>query len=148
MTNAKLLYHCDDRTGEAATWLPSLNCLLWVDIDNGILHQYDASRRTVKNHTFPEMITSIIPWKGHDEEIILAMKNRFIVYHLEKRTYRTLVELTTLHPLWRTNDCKASPAGRIWCGVMHMTEHNGIAVFFVWAMFFVLEPYFKNKAIQ
>lgn len=125
MINANLLYHCYDQTGEAATWLSSLNCLLWVDIDNGILHQYNAGDQSVTDHTFPEMITSILPWKGHDKEIILAMKNRFIAYHLDKKVYRTLVELDCLHPQWRTNDCKASPAGRIWCGVMHTSEHNG-----------------------
>lgn len=125
MTNANLLYHCNDRTGEAATWLPSLNSLFWVDIDNGILHQYNADNQSVEDHAFPEMITSIIPWEGHGKELILAMKNRFIAYHLEKKTYRTLVELTGLHPQWRTNDCKASPAGRIWCGIMHLSEHNG-----------------------
>lgn len=125
MTNAHLLYHCNDRTGEAATWLPGLNSLFWVDIDNGILHQYNAGDRSVEDHTFPEMITSIIPWEGHDKELILAMKNRFVAFHLEKKTYRTLVELTGLHPQWRTNDCKASPDGRIWGGIMHLSEHNG-----------------------
>lgn len=125
MISTKLLYRCYDQTGEAATWLPDLYCLLWVDIDNGILHQYHAGDQSVKDHTFPEVITSIIPWKGHKEEVILAMKNRFIAYHLKQRTYQTVVELTGLRPQWRTNDCKASPAGRIWCGVMHTSEHSG-----------------------
>ena len=35
--NATLLHRCYNRTGEAATWMPGLECLLWVDIDNGIL---------------------------------------------------------------------------------------------------------------
>lgn len=125
MTNTRLFYRCYDQTGEAATWLPNLNCLLWVDIDNGILHQYNADDQSVKDHTFPEIITSIIPWKGHDLEVILAMKNRFIAYHLEKRTYQTIVEFSGLHPKWRTNDCKSSPTGQLWCGVMHTSEHNG-----------------------
>lgn len=44
---------------------------------------------------------------------------------MEKKTYKTLIEFPCLHPQWRTNDCKASPEGRIWCGVMHCSEHNG-----------------------
>ena len=32
--NATLLHRCYNRTGEAATWMPGLECLLWVDIDN------------------------------------------------------------------------------------------------------------------
>ena len=123
--NATLLHRCYNRTGEAATWMPGLECLLWVDIDNGILYQYTPDEGTVKEHTFPEMITSVIPWKGHGDEVLLAMKNRFIAYDLEKKTYKTLIEFPCLHPQWRTNDCKASPEGRIWCGVMHCSEHNG-----------------------
>ena len=123
--NATLLHRCYNRTGEAATWMPGLECLLWVDIDNGILYQYTPDEGTVKEHTFPEMITSVIPWKGHGDEVLLAMKNRFIAYDLEKKTYKTLIEFPCLHPQWRTNDCKASPEGRIWCGVMHCSEHTG-----------------------
>ncbi|GKH12117.1 MULTISPECIES: SMP-30/gluconolactonase/LRE family protein [Bacteroides] len=122
---AKLLYRCQDMTGEAITWLPDSKTLLWVDIDNGILHQYSQENKGVEEHKFPEMITSIIPWKGHMYEIILAMKNRLITYHLLERRYRVLLELSSLHPWLRTNDCKASPEGRMWCGIMHLSEHAG-----------------------
>lgn len=121
---ASLLHHCTDQTGEAATWLPSSGLLLWVDIDNGILHSYDPKRRLFSDHGFPELITSILPWKNHPSEIILTMKNRLIAYHLERKTFSTLAELPLLHPMLRTNDCKASPEGRLWCGVMHLNEHN------------------------
>lgn len=122
---AHLFHPCSDQTGEAATWLPHQNLLLWVDIDNGILHQYDANRSAFTDFRLPEVITSIIPWQDHDREVILAMKNRLVRFDLDSQRYCTLVELTGLHPKWRTNDCKASPAGRIWCGVMHCTEHSG-----------------------
>ena len=120
---ASLLYRCYDKTGEAVTWLPDSETLLWVDIDNGILHQYDVENEGGSDHASPEMITSVIPWKGDGQEVILAMKNRLVVYHLEQKRYRTLLDFTSLHPQLRTNDCKASPEGRMWCGVMHLTEH-------------------------
>lgn len=124
MMKASLLYHCTDQTGEAATWLPEDGILLWVDIDRGILHQYSPADRTVEDHTFPDMVSAIIPWKGHEQEVILAMKNRFIAYDFKQKTFRTVLELPCLHPQLRTNDCKASPEGRIWCGVMHMSKHQ------------------------
>ena len=127
MIESKLLYRCADQTGEASTWFPALASFLWVDIDNGILHQYDTCSARVTDHYFPEVITSIIPWKGHEKEVILTMKNRCIAYDLVQKTWKTLVDMTTLRPQFRTNDCKASPEGRIWCGVMHMKEHNGNA---------------------
>lgn len=127
MIESKLLYRCYDQTGEASTWFPSLDSFLWVDIDNGIMHQYNVNEKKVTDHFFPEVVTSIIPWKGHDEEVILTMKNRCIAYHIVNKTWLTLVDFTTLSPMFRTNDCKASPEGRIWCGIMHMKEHNGNA---------------------
>lgn len=120
---AELLYRCHDTTGEAVTWIPGLKALLWVDIDNGLLHQYNPENKRVKDHEFPEMITSVIPWKGHEQEVILTMKNRLIAYHLLEKKYQVLLELTNLHPQLRTNDCKASPEGRLWCGIMHLAGH-------------------------
>lgn len=122
---ATLLYQCSDQTGEAATWLQDSGIFLWVDIDNGILHQYHTDSKKVKNHVFPEMISAVIPWKGHRDEVIVAMKNRFVVYHLVNETFTTLIELPKLHPQLRINDCKASPDGRLWCGVMHTAGQSG-----------------------
>ena len=130
MIESKLLYHCYDQTGEASTWFPSMDSFLWVDIDNGVLHQYNVKNEQTSNHYFPEMITSIIPWKDHEKEVILTMKNRLITYHLEDKTWNTLIDLKSLRPQFRTNDCKASPDGRIWCGVMHMKEHKANASLF------------------
>lgn len=147
MANTNLLYQCYDQTGEAATWLPDLKRLLWVDIDNGLLHQYDPVHRSVHDHAFHEMITSIIPWKGHDKEVILAMKNRLVAYHLDQETFRTLLECTCLHPQWRTNDCKASPEGRIWCGMMHSEQHNGNGCLYRVNNDLSLVPVLKHQSI-
>ena len=62
---ANLLYRCYDTIGEAVTWLPDMKTLLWVDIDSGILHQYNLESQKMEEHQFPEMITAVIPWKGH-----------------------------------------------------------------------------------
>lgn len=121
---ATLLHRCTDQTGEAATWLSGPGLLLWVDIDNGFLHSYHPESGTVIEQAFPELITSIIPCKGNEAEVILVLKNRLISYHLTHKTFTTLVELTGLHPQWRTNDCKASPEGRLWLGVMHLSDHR------------------------
>lgn len=121
---ATLLHRCYDQTGEAATWLPEAGMFLWVDIDRGILHQYNPKDGSVKDHLFPEMISSIIPWRGNKEEIIVAMKNRLVAYHLTNGTFANLVDFPCFHPQLRMNDCKASPEGRLWCGVMHLSEHD------------------------
>lgn len=121
---ATLLHRCYDQTGEAATWLSGPELFLWVDIDNGILHTYHPESETATEQTFPELVTSIIPRKEDDREVILALKNRLVSYHLTDKTFTTLAEINGLRPHLRTNDCKASPEGRIWLGVMHLSDHN------------------------
>ena len=124
MIQSKLLISGTDCTGEAATWLKDSESLLWVDIDNGVLHQYDVKNGATTNHFLPEMISSIIPVSSNDAEVVLAMKNRMVVYNLYKRCFTTICDFTAIRPQWRTNDCKCSPDGRLWCGIMNMTHHD------------------------
>ena len=130
MIDSKLLYQCKDQTGETSTWFPALDSFLWVDIDNGILHQYQVKDKKVIDHYFPEVITSIVPWKGHDNEVILMKINRCVAYDIAKKTWYTLIDLKSLHPQFRTNDCKTSLEGRIWCGIMHMhTDYENASLY-------------------
>lgn len=84
---ANLLYRCYDTIGEAVTWLPDMKTLLRGLILTVVsCIKYNLESQKMEEHQFPEMITAVIPWKGHEHEIILAMKNRLVVYHLvEKR---------------------------------------------------------------
>lgn len=121
---ARLLYACTDTTGEGALWMPESQTLLWVDIENGILHAYDERTGQVTDQAFPDMVTSLIPVEGDADSVVVALKNRLVRYSLTDRTFRTVTELSGLTPGLRTNDCKAGPDGRIWAGIMSLTDHN------------------------
>lgn len=144
---ATLLHRCTDQTGEAATWLPSPGLFLWVDIDNGILHTYHPESGTFSEQAFPELVTAIIPRKGNDSQVILALKNRLISYHLTDHSFTTLAELEGLHPQWRTNDCKASPDGRLWLGVMHTSNHQQTGSLYCIDRDLVLTPVLAQQCI-
>lgn len=124
MIKAELLYRCADMTGESATWLQERESFLWVDIDRGILHRLEYRTMEVVDCHLPEMVTSIIPWSDHEDEVILAMKNRLVSFNLANESFRTVVDLASLSPDLRTNDCKACPSGRIWCGIMGIKEND------------------------
>ncbi len=124
LITATLLFASTDCTGEGATWLKERQELLWVDINAGMLHRYNPVDGKVEDNQLPEMITSIIPVRGKPDDVVLAMKNRLVVYNLKKHSYHHLAEVDTRGPQWRTNDCKCSPYGTIWCGVMRMTDQN------------------------
>lgn len=124
---ATLLYQSADGTGEGAYWHAPSESFLWVDIDNGILHVYSLEQDKVTDHRLPDRVTTIIPLQGNDEEVVLAVKDKLIFYHLKKRTSRLCSDLSFIGKEWRTNDGKASPEGRIWIGVMHTKtqQENG-----------------------
>ena len=124
MIQSKLLVKGTDVTGEAATWLKDRGWLLWVDIDNGILHQYEDRSGKTTDRYLPDMVTSIIPINNQPGVVILAMKSRMVVYSLDDQSFRTLCDFRDIHPQWRTNDCKCSPDGRIWCGMMNMKHQD------------------------
>lgn len=124
LISATLLFASADCTGEGATWLKERQQLLWVDIDRGLLHSYTPACGTFTADRLPEMITSIIPVKGNKNEVVLAMKNRLVVYDLDLCKFRHLAEVDTRDPQWRTNDCKCAPYGTLWCGIMRMSDQN------------------------
>lgn len=125
MDDARLLYRCADSTGEAATWLDGAGLFMWVDIDAGLLHCLDPQDGLVTDFRFPGMVTAIVPLGGSEDEVAVAQKDKILAYNFRRKTFRTLADLLSLQPEWRTNDCKAAPDGRLYCGIMNMRRHDG-----------------------
>lgn len=119
---AKLLYTCNDITGEAATWLPDTETFLWVNIEGCILHEYNPATGSHIQHELPDMVSTIIPFRKN--EVVLALKGKLVHYLLKEKAYTVLTEIEPGNIMLRPNDGKASPEGRIWLGVMHLDNHN------------------------
>jgi sugar lactone lactonase YvrE len=117
------IHLCMDEIGEAATWLEASQTFLWVDINSCILHEYDTTRETFTLHQLPDMVSTIIPTQRADE-VILALKGRLAIYQLKTKKLTMLVKFGADKPNFRPNDGKASPDGRIWLGLMHLSDHQ------------------------
>lgn len=127
---AKLLIHCEDQIGEGIFWHKKQEKLLWLDIDGCMLHEYAFHTKVLTDHPFTDKVTTIIPREGYDDEVVLALKDKIICYHLQNKTFRELLDIPSIKQDYRTNDGKASPEGRIWIGVMHMnTQHENGALY-------------------
>lgn len=122
---AELIYLCDDTTGEGVTWLAGPETLLWVDIEGCRLHEYKPSTGECRLHRFPAMVSTIIP--AGPGEVVLALQGKLIRYRLADRVSTDLLPIEPDKPQLRPNDGKASPEGRIWLGVMHLTDHRETA---------------------
>lgn len=118
----EIVYECHNEIGEAATWLKRSQVLLWVDIDGCILYEYDPLKYSVSLHQLPSKVSTIIPTNNLDV-VILALKDRLVSYNLITRELVSLLELGNDMRYFRTNDGKASPEGRIWLGIMHLSDH-------------------------
>ena len=119
---ATLLYQSSDILGESATWLADSTQFLWVDIDRGILHQYNPTTKQVTDIQLETNISTIIPWK--ENQVILALKGSLVSLDLISGLSTPLVDLEKEQHMLRPNDGKASPDGRIFIGVMHQSNHH------------------------
>lgn len=120
--NAQLFFQDTNQTGEGATWLPELSLFLWVDIEGQTLKWYHTLTKTVGSHTFDTMVSSIVPFDK--ESVLLFLQNRIIVFHLLTREERLFLPLSFAECGKRPNDVKASPDGRLFMGVMHLSEYQ------------------------
>lgn len=112
-----------NQIGEAATWLDNEKVFLWVDISGCEMYEYNPDTKTTIKHKFDNMVSTIIPTQL-PHVVVLAVKNKLLSYHLLTHATKTLVELPGEMTDLRTNDGKASPEGRIWLGVMHLSNHD------------------------
>ncbi len=122
---AELLFKSKNITGEGVLWLPCSEKVLWVDIDSGLLHEYAIYEDQYQCHELPDMISSIMLVNGEEQDVLLTMKDRIIRYNIEKKSYSLLKKFDFVEAGYRMNDAKMSPEGRIWFGVMHMTNQRG-----------------------
>ena len=121
---AQLSYKTQNTTGEGITWIPEIDKLLWLDIEGKTLHIANEDLTFVELHHFSQMITTIIPDKSDIDSLIIAHQNEIIRYNIVDKTQTKLVDIPTDNDVLRTNDGKASPAGSIWLGVMHFSNHS------------------------
>lgn len=121
--NAQLFFQDTNQTGEGATWLPKQSQFLWVDIEGQTLKWYNALTKTFDSHPLDQMVSSIVPFG--EESVLLFLQNRIIQFNLLTREEKLLLPLSLGEGNRRPNDVKASPDGRLFMGVMHLSEYEG-----------------------
>ncbi len=108
--------------GEGPYWVPEDDCLLWVDIPNGLLHRtYFPSSDTVTLDL--GAVSAAFPAVGGG--ILTAGGNRLALHLPAERggqwITRVIAEVPAREAV-RFNDAGVDPAGRVWVGSMHTGE--------------------------
>lgn len=109
--------------GESPLWHPERKCCFWVDIENGILYEYNWIYKTAKTWKFDYRLTLAL--QGKDNQLILALNTKIARFDLESEQMEWLpdVEIPSLN--MRCNDGACDSFGRLWVGTMHLGHTNG-----------------------
>ncbi|KAA0993526.1 SMP-30/gluconolactonase/LRE family protein [Dyadobacter aurulentus] len=105
--------------GEGPVWDEVRQCILWVDITRGAIHQFFTKDK--KHHVFNagQMVGAIAP--ASDGRLIAALQHGFYMVDLEKDSMYAINDPEASLPGNRFNDGKCDPAGRFWAGTMSVS---------------------------
>jgi sugar lactone lactonase YvrE len=106
--------------GEGPIWDMNHQCICWIDILRGEIHQYSPANDLHKTISAKQMIGAIAICKnGH---FIAALKNGFGFIDRKSGATMMISNPEPHLPGNRFNDGKCDPAGRFWAGTMSHTD--------------------------
>jgi sugar lactone lactonase YvrE len=106
--------------GESPLWHAERKCCFWVDIENGVLYEYNWVQRTTRDWKFNYRLTLVL--QGKNDELILALDAKIARFDLETEKVEWLADVETGSEI-RCNDGACDTQGRLWVGTMHL-EHK------------------------
>ena len=118
---ADLLYPSQCILGESPLWHAERKCCFWVDIDNGVLYEYNWIRQTTRQWKFNYRLTLVLQDEGN--KLILALDAKIARFDLGTEQIEWLVDVETGSES-RCNDGASDTLGRLWVGTMHLTNRN------------------------
>ena len=122
--------------GEGPVWDADKQTILWIDIVQSTVHQYNINEQEVISFNVGEMVGCIVlREKGG---LVAALKNGFAFIDLEKNIVQHISD-PEHNPANRFNDGKCDAAGRFWAGTMSLSEEEGKG------NLYVMEPDLSTK---
>lgn len=118
---ADVLYPSQCVLGESPLWHAARKCCFWVDIENGVLYEYNWTQQTTRNWKFNYRLTLVL--QGKDDQLTLALDAKIASFDLETEKLKWLVDIETDSEI-RCNDGAPDTLGRLWIGTMHLEHKN------------------------
>jgi sugar lactone lactonase YvrE len=106
--------------GEGPVWNAKKKSICWVDILNGIIHQYSPAQKTQKTIPVHQMIGSVAVCSNGN--FIAALQNGFAFVDSISGDIKMIADPESHLPGNRFNEGKCDPAGRFWAGTMSLSE--------------------------
>lgn len=121
--NLSVARPCRDQLGEGVAWNERTGILSWVDIVNGVLHEWRPGTDWERTARFDGELGAAVPRAGGG--YVLALGHELILLdpdggeEVAARVESTLADN-------RLNDCRCDPTGRLWAGTMSKPRHPGM----------------------
>ncbi|MGH3170241.1 MAG: SMP-30/gluconolactonase/LRE family protein [Trebonia sp.] len=116
--------------GEGPYWVPEEDCLLWVDIEGGMLHRTDVSGGATASDKL-DAVSAVFPAVGGG--ILTAGGNRLTLRIPARKGQAWTAHVVAEAPARdgvRFNDGAVDPAGRVWIGSMHKGETDQVGALY------------------
>ena len=114
--------------GEGPVWDEKNQTIYWLDILNGLIHEYEFETGRGQHFSVGEMIGSYaLTDKGN---MIIASKSGFGYIDKINGTYKLLAAPEKHLPNNRFNDGKCDPKGRFWAGSMSLIGEKEVGTLY------------------
>ena len=114
---------------EGPLWDAKRKAICWIDILNGIIHEFDPALQTYRSLSLNEMIGTVAVCR--DGNFVAALQNGFAFINRTTGEKRMITDPENQLSNNRFNDGKCDPAGRFWAGTMSLSEDTGAGSLYV-----------------
>ena len=115
---AELLYSSQCILGESPLWHHERKCCFWVDIEKGVLYEYNWPLQSTRCWEFNERLTLVL--EGKDNQLILALNTWIAKFDVVSEQLEWMVDVELPPSENRCNDGAFDSHGRLWLGTMHL----------------------------
>jgi len=131
--------------GEGPVWDEYEQCILWLDITRGKIHQQNIYTNEYSNFNVGEMIGCIAPRQSGG--LIAGLKNGIAFIDVKKKFVQHIINPETgLNN--RFNDGKCDATGRFWVGTMALTEEESKGNLYVMDIDLQVKKKIENVSIS
>lgn len=109
--------------GECPVWDAARGRLWMADCRHGQILAVDPDSGAARQWQLPAPLGSFA-FNG-DDELVVALKERFVLFDTADHTLRTVARIGDSHPNLRLNDGVAMPDGSFVAGTMHIYRQEG-----------------------
>ena len=109
--------------GEGPVWDAKRKAICWVDIINGVIHEFSVEQKIHKSTEVHQMIGSFAVCANGN--FIAALQNGFAFIDRMNGNITMIADPEEHLPNNRFNEGKCDPQGRFWAGTMSLFEEPG-----------------------